>query len=81
MELINFTETSKKFRPVLKYCPKPCGGKQPCIRTCLCGPGMMLNSEGSCKPMTSKVKTQLLMAGDKSEYLGNNYLQNSFVII
>ena len=59
MESIPLSENNV-FRKVLKYCPKPCGGIQPCIRTCLCRPGMMLDDEGKCKTMSSKVKNQLV---------------------
>ena len=48
-----------RFRKVLKYCPKPCGGRQPCIRTCLCGRGMMSNGNGKCEEMTNSIKEQL----------------------
>ena len=48
-----------KFRRVLKYCPKPCNGKKPCIRTCICGRGFMSNEEGRCEPMTEEVKLKL----------------------
>ena len=44
---------------MLKYCPKPCGGRQPCIRTCLCGRGFMSNENGKCEPMSEMVKLKL----------------------
>ena len=53
------SDENTKFRRVLKYCPKPCGGRQPCIRTCLCGRGMMSNEQGKCEPMSEMVKLQL----------------------
>ena len=58
----NEEEYDIKFRRVLKYCPEPCGGKKPCIRTCLCGRGFMSNGHGSCEPMSEAVKQNLTKA-------------------
>ena len=58
----------------MKYCPKPCGGRQPCIRTCMCGRGMMSNDEGGCTKMSEEVKKQL-RAHDNSKFIVNYYLR------
>ena len=52
-------DESKPFIEVLTYCPPPCGGEVPCVRTC-CSPFKMWNTTSySCEPMSGIVKEQL----------------------